>query len=228
QGGGHVAVPSLPPPVEGAVYTVRGFSDLYVSGRAWDGVHQYSVPSDDDESLERAIVELARRHASQDEVDPERRAYFEHLAKNPVELTAASRKSKRRLLKMLLLEIPEHFTPPATLLNSFDRDKKELAAWKDEIRNQLMAVIVLAILVGLAILTLLVLWGIQQARYKQRLLHEVDLELATQDLSEHGEEFFAHDALATQKGKIARAMAFFQGAVVFGTLILFAVSILLI
>ncbi|CAN0566155.1 unnamed protein product, partial [Laminaria digitata] len=30
QGGGHVSMPSLPPPVEGAVYTVRGFSDLYV------------------------------------------------------------------------------------------------------------------------------------------------------------------------------------------------------
>ena len=128
---------------------------------------------------------------------------------------------------MLLLEIPAHRTTPAVILNSLDRDQKELAAWKDGIRDQLLGAITLAILIGLALLIMVVMWGIQQARYKQRLLHEVELELAEQDLSDI-EGGFVSEAEVLREGKLARAMAIFQGAVVVGTLMLFAASILLI
>ena len=142
-------------------------------------------------------------------------------------MTTSNSKQRRALLEMLLLEIPIHRVSPAVVLNSLDRDQKELAAWKNGIRDQLLGAIALAILIGLALLIMAVMWGIQQARYKQKLLHEVELELAEQDLSDI-EGGFVSEAEIVREGKLARAMAIFQGAVVVGTLILFAASILLI
>ena len=228
RGGGMIDVPAADVSGEQPeVYSARVFSDIYVQGNAWDAVNLIALESDGEEDVRAGILAVAKKHASQPEQDPERGAYYKWLAASPDVLATARSKELRAVLELLLLEIPAHRTTPAVILNSLDRDQKELAAWKDGIRDQLLGAITLAILIGLALLIMVVMWGIQQARYKQRLLHEVELELAEQDLSDI-EGGFVSEAEVLREGKLARAMAIFQGAVVVGTLMLFAASILLI
>lgn len=228
RGGGLIAVPSSSDSNEGPdVYSAKVFSDIYVQGNAWDAVNLIGLETDGEEHVREALLALAKKHSAQPDADPERNRYMRWLAGSPDLLTTSNSKQRRALLEMLLLEIPIHRVSPAVVLNSLDRDQKELAAWKNGIRDQLLGAIALAILIGLALLIMAVMWGIQQARYKQKLLHEVELELAEQDLSDI-EGGFVSEAEIVREGKLARAMAIFQGAVVVGTLILFAASILLI
>jgi|GEM_PF-5220238 len=228
RGGGLISVPPVRDGNDGPdVYSAKVFSDIYVQGNAWDAVNLIGLETDGEEHVREALLALAKKHSEQPGADPERNRYMQWLAGSPDLLTTASGKQQKALLEMLLLEIPVHRQAPAVVLNSLDRDQKELAAWKNGIRDQLLGAIALAILIGLALLIMVVMWGIQQAQYKQRLLHEVELELAEQDLSDI-EDGFVSEAEILREGKLARAMAIFQGVIVVGTLILFAASILLI
>ena len=227
----HTGAISVPLPAVGddaRVYRIQATSDVYAQGRAWDVEHVLALPAASSEaSMDRAILALAARHAAtSSKEEGVWAAYFGWLAAHPGALAVAEPAQKHALLRMLLHHIPAHRTAPAVLINSLDDDQRALETWQKQVRTQLLVLIAFALLIGFALLMLVVIWGIQQARYKQQLLHDVDMELAEQDLSGLDGALFDADAKSLRDGQLARAMAFFQGAVVLGTLVLFAASIM--
>lgn len=208
-----------------SLYRVQISNDIYFQGNAWDVRHLMSGSSVTDASIDAAIERVVARHLEQPGLDEERAAYLRFLEREPARWRALPSRARLRMLAALLRDVPTHFEFPPAVMNSLDRDQRELDAWKQGVRDQLMIIAALVALVGVLVLTLAVLAGVQQALRRQELYHQVELELAEQDLPDLDEHIDA--AAVLRDGKIARAMAVVQGGVVFGTLIIFIVGVLL-
>ena len=233
RGGGRLELPEeLVGARDAQVYRAQVFHDIYMPGAAWDVAHIASAPADGadaDAALDAAILRLLERHAAQPERDEERARGVDWLRTEPGQSSwrGADGEQRRALLAALLAEIPSHHDRPPALLNSRDADERALEAWKDQVREDLLALIALALLVGVGVLALVVMWGVQQARRRQQLYQEVDLELASQELSEIEGVAEVDEAAVHRSGRLARAMALIQGAVIVGTLVVFAASLVL-
>ncbi len=235
RGGIHLDIPEAPSTQPELLYRAQVFQDIWVQGRAWDAQYLWGAAQGDEQGTKAAIERLAKLHhtALRDvrgedgrvpEGVSERLAYFEWLRAHPGHLRELSEEQANDLLRAMLREIPEHYTRPPVLINSQDRDQRELDARKDAIRAQLYWMTVLMMCIGVAALALVVMWGLQHARHKQRLLEEVEQELIVQ-----GEDAADIDeATVAREGKLARAMAVVQGAVVLGTLLIFIFGVLMI
>lgn len=222
--GGGVAL-TLPPELGGGLYRVQVYNDAYRPGFAWDSAYLWRQESYE-QSLDEVIAKLLMFHVKHRENSDADWVKGTRALAETGRLEALSEGRKRRLLAQLLEALPRELTLPDPLINSFEQDQRELDAWKKSVRGDLLALIAAALLLGIAILGLVVLWGIDQAQRRNRLYQEVALELDDEaDAAEGAGEELARSARAAQR---ARWMVAIQGGVVFGTLILFAACIWLL
>ncbi len=202
------------------------YLDVYHSAFVWDSIYlwrPHTLQGDNTTPLEQAIDELLALHLKHTKND-KNKLFFKHLnGTNPSLWRSASSKSQWQLYHALLQGLPLDFTSSDVLLNSFDEDQRELDAWKKSIRQDLLAVIAAALITGVAMLLLVVMWGIEQAQKRQRLYDEVEAELSDLDDDEaHSPEAM----LARQRrARATKLMLWVQGVVLVGTLIVFAACI---
>lgn len=207
------------------LHRLQIYQDAYQPGTAWDILYVWGARAPqgaNDSELEQAIEDLLHlhlTHADGEEGVP--LAPISYLLDHAEETWRSSPEtSQRRLFEALLHGLPPTFSHAPVLLNSFDLDQRELDAWKQSIRHDLLLAVAAALLTGLAMLSLAILSGISQRQARQRLYDEV--------AREHGEdvEEDEHAALAMQKRQRAeKIMLWVQGGVLFGTLVVFAACI---
>lgn len=215
---GGVRGPTVTQP---GLYRMQAHGDIYDAGFAWDSGY-FLVPGKpsgaNQDALEQAIDELLRVHLEHTQ-DEERKRPLAWLIKHDVESwRGASTREKRGLRDALMMALPVMYTDGEPLINSFDEDQRELDAWKQGVRGELLALVGAALIVGLALLALVVLWGIDQAQRRQRLYDELSEEID----GDESEETLAKRA---RQQRAARLMLWVQGGVLCGTLVVFAACI---
>lgn len=209
-----------------ALYRVQIFNDIYNQGFAWDVAYIAQSDAAPVELLDGLLIQHARRDFGEEELEAKR--YFEYAS--DASRRRALKPSKRELdllTSALLTAAPREFQAPNVLINSYDEDQRELDAWKSEVRARLLVIIGMALVVGLGVLGLVVLWGVQQARRRQQLYREVDMELAEQDLDDALDASVDLAAIARNE-QLSRLSTIVQAVVVLGTLIIFAACIMLL
>ena len=223
--GWRLPIPTQPSSPQ-ALYRVQIFNDIYNQGFAWD----VAYIAKDDAARDGQLDDLLTRHVKHGfgEDEPEAKRYFEYAndasrrrALNP------SRSELDLLTSALLTAAPREFQAPNVLINSYDEDQRELDAWKSEVRARLLVIIGMALVVGLGVLGLVVLWGVQQAQRRQQLYREVDMELAEQDLDDAIDASVDLAAVARHE-RLSRLSTIVQAVVVLGTLVIFAACIMLL
>lgn len=213
--GMRVSAPSTP----GAepIVRVQAYLDMYLRGRAWDE----RVIAVGDDAL-TPLQYLLTRHSANLQDQPQGPSWA-YLRDHPELYAHAPERQQRTLLEAALRQVPPHFIDPEPMLNSLSGDKARLEARKQQGRAQLIVLIVIALLVGLIALGLAVYQGIQEARRRQRLLDELELELeGTEAAAYQVEAAFDTSATRTRRAAIA------QGVVILGTLVIFGALLIML
>ncbi len=227
-GGSGWSVPA--PQVDGVtVARLQTSLDLFFVGNAWDVRHVIvrDVSTSEDDAREEAWELLVARHAAtaaaapESDSNTERLRYWEHLRSDAGRALWGSldARARRAGVAALLAAIPTRYDAPEALINSQRDDAAAMAEWRDEAREQLILVIALAMLLGVLALGAIVARGIADARVRQALLEQIDLEL-----DDDGDDL-AELHLVGRRAQVSSAI---QGFVVFGTIVLFALSLLML
>jgi hypothetical protein len=220
------------PEVEGVeVVRVQTSLDLFVRGNAWDVSHVVARGPgvSEQDALERGWELLTARHLASareragegaTEGDLERVRYWEYLTSDEGRALWATIRPEVKpvAVRAMLAAIPPRYVSPEALINSQRADDEAMAAWREEAREQLIAVIALAMLLGVLALGAIVARGIADAKVRQAMLEEIDL-----DWDDDGE-----GADVREIGRRAGLSSAIQGFVVFGTIVLFALSLLML
>lgn len=202
------------------IMRVQVYLDMYMQGRAWDERAIAVVSGEDGERV--AFERLVSRHAN----------HFKGRSNGPTwrylddhrELWQVATSAQRKvMLEAALREVPPHFIKPQAMLNSLSGDREKVEARKQKTRQELLVIIVLALIVGLIALGLVVAQGIGEAQRRKRLLDEIDLELASAPESD-----FEPEASFERSGESARRAAIAQGAVILGTLVIFGALLIML
>ncbi|MEM1347135.1 MAG: hypothetical protein AAGI01_01170 [Myxococcota bacterium] len=199
------------------VVRVQVYTDFYMQSRAWDA-HHVAVTSEGASRRDVAVA-LVARHAATESTFPDEHPgqvyqYMEEHALDGFEEMSVS--DQNMAIRALLRAIPARFVAPPVVIHSLPKDEAILAEWREAARGKLILLIAGAMGLGMVILSLVVVRGLQSLRARDRLYAEVELELAC------GEADDAFDKQAVARASImGQWMAAVQIAVVLGTLLLF-------
>ncbi len=219
------------PEVEGVeVVRVQISLDLFVRGNAWDTRHVVARGPgvSEEDAIGRGWELLIARHLAsareraESNATPgnlERVRYWEYLTSSDGKTLWSTilPKVKPVAVRAMLAAIPPRYVSPEALINSQRADDEAMAAWREEAREQLIAVIALAMLLGVLALGAIVARGIADAKVRQAMLEEIDLDLDDDE-----------GADVREIGRRASLSSAIQGFVVFGTIVLFALSLLML
>lgn len=196
------------PPVDAPFVRVQIYHNLFDAGRAWDVVN-YAIGDRDDcaGALRRVGAVVA---SSKSEQAPWARSFL----RSSVVTSNSNARNCRRWLHAMLLAIPAEFTKVPVLINSQERDRKELEAWRAEVQGDLKIATGLALFVGLLVVFLIALQGIARSREQERLFQEVDAEL--------------EDGEVLEVGGAERFLVLMRVVIIFVTLVLFAGAVMML
>ena len=190
---------------------VQTYQSIYGTQRGWD--QRYVLLSDHDSTagLRQLVRELYAWIG--DRTGSEHHIY---LAGSPL-LDEADAPELRGLAAAALEELPRRFQLPPVVLNTRQDDREEMDLWREEIRSDLQLMMGLTLFVGVVVATYFVVLGIRRQRRERQMMEDVALE---------GDAILEADeaSLAT----LERWSVLLQGAIVFLTLIAFALGILIV
>ena len=198
--------------------------DLYMQGRAWDERAAWVVPAGmtQEAASRQALERLAARHALAMRGQPQGLAWA-WLEAHPERWAQASSAELRLALEAALRAIPPRFEPPVARLNSLSKDRERLEARKASLRQELLALIVLALGVGLTALAGVIVGGVQELRRREALVREVE-----QELEDSGQALAQIEASFDRSAQGDRRAMWAQGVVVVGTLIIFVALLVML
>ncbi|QDG51623.1 hypothetical protein FIV42_12955 [Persicimonas caeni] len=202
---------------EGLLYRVQVYKSIYDAGGAWDIEYLVAAEGRGLDDYQQAAQKLADYVAERTD-DP----YFDAVAGSDVFVTTVDTAKLRLWIVAMLEAVPRHFDAPPLLINSQKAAREKLAAWKDDVKGDLMILTAIALLIGLAVVGYLVLMGVKSYQQQNQMLRDVELEMS---LDEEGDEAYAQlDKSINEANWVAGLQIF----IVVATLVFFTLGILLL
>ncbi|MFW5967542.1 MAG: hypothetical protein ACOCV2_08500 [Persicimonas sp.] len=214
--GVRVDVPELQE--ETPFYRAQVSQDMFGAGSAWDATYLVAADGtglDDYREAARRVAEHVAEHTDD--------KYYARIAESDLIEKADSKTKLRRLTDAMLTRMPRHFEQPPILINSQSQAREALDEWKEDAKSDLMLMAAFALLIGLAVVGYAVVLGVQSYREQNRMLRDVDTELAIAgaDADEPGGELDE----AISHGNVVAGLQIF---IVVMTLVMFSLGILLL
>lgn len=202
------------------------YTSLFRQGVGWDAQHLLSVGNG--QSRGEVVMWLLRRLAEQ----PGASQVYAHLTERDAALLGKLDLAQLNALTFAALaDIPARFDEPVILINNQKADRDALNVWKAGARAQLIQIILLAGLIGLAALGVAVMRGVLASEARKREMARLTEEFHD-DLSARGDvdaldreaidALSADDAEVAQRARRAAVLTAVQGALVLATLLMFA------
>lgn len=205
----HRAGIAVKAPVAASLYKVQIYESVFGADNAWDVRYLAAAPSATQAGCQTALQNTLNLLQ---EGDSKRFGAWAPIVAPKV--SGVSSEQCNTLLEALLQAIPANFQAPPTLLNTRARDEAALKKQIEENQGQILILIVLALMVGFAIVLVFVAQGVMQARAQRQAMFDasVDSELE----------------ISTQNGGVERVLFTVQVIVLLGTIFLFGAGLVLI
>ncbi len=190
---------------------LQTYQSIYGTQRGWD--QTYILVTDHSSTAElRALIRELYAWIGDRTGSP-----HHHYLADSDSINNADAQALRSLAEAGLAELPRRFQLPPVVLNTRRDDREELDLWREQIRGDLQIMMAVTLFVGVVVATYFVVLGIRRQRRERQLMEAVALE---------GDAILESDE--ANLAALERWSVLLQGAIVFTTLIAFALGILIV
>lgn len=197
------------------IYRVQVYRSVYGTRHAWDIDYLVGAPDDRLQDYQRAAHALAAHLAAHTQ-DP----YFRWLAEQNPFAHSVSKRELYTWIDALLTALPRHFSLAPALIDTRLSGQHDLDARIQRTQARLRTLTQFTLLVGLLIVVYFAMVGMAGYRRQQRLLQDVELELALE----------AHDDTAAHAphDRWERWVVSVQVVIALATFFLFGLGVLML